>query len=131
MTDKEFTDMVLGIEGNIVDQLDFRSALLQQIRLCQLSALYSNRLFANSVLMFLTLIPEQDWDDKFREDIKNCSFIVEYGSGRYIHDTTHDHRTEIVNKTIVYDYMRLFHSIINLLRRRGVLWRDKEVETIP
>ena len=132
-TDDDFIKLVLSDakEGQIVEQIDFVQLMFQQVRICQITAMSGNReVFADTVMMLLSMIPRVDWDDAFKDELKSCQENYTVGTGEYLSDLTHDKEREIAKTVTEYDYMQLLHAIINLLRRKGTLWREKQVEVI-
>ena len=132
-TDDEFIKLVLSDakEGQIVEQIDFVQLMFQQVRICQMAAMSGSReVFADTIMLLLSMIPRVDWDDEFKNELKSCQEQYTVGTGEYLSDLTHDSEREIPRNVIEYDYMQLLHAIINLLRRKGTLWREKQVEVI-
>ena len=117
--------------GSIEEKLDYTRDLLIQIQMCQKAFLTMNRdIIAAAMLTLLAMIPDKDQDPEFQTEKNNACYMVEKPTGRYYNDVTHDRPCEITYEAKEYDWLQVFHAIINLLRRRGVLWKDKEHEDI-
>lgn len=103
----------------------------KQIDNCEFVAQFDYEGFARSVIVLLNMIPEEDQDEMFIEEIGNATFKVLVPTGRY---GGHGGMTyEIMEDTIEYDHLRIFRACINLLRRRGLytlpkLWDETQVE---
>lgn len=119
-----------------IQPADFKEILFQQIRVCQMAILSSDRnIFADSVMMLLGLIPKYAWDNQFLKDIKNSEYLPNtYGAQDQIINETksvYEQAEKNIQKTTVkknYDYMNLFHAILDLLHRKGFFLRDKYYE---
>jgi hypothetical protein len=124
-------ELLDGKNSTIIESIDYTQTIYQQISTVQRAILTGSKwIYGSSVLMLLSLIPEQDYDEQFKAELNNCTYVTERGTGRYMQGVTHERRTEITIDVTEYDYVMMFKAVINLLRRKGVLWREKGIEVI-
>lgn len=121
------------IPRTISEKLNYTLLLQKQIDNCEFVAQYSYDAFARSVIVLLNMIPEEDQDEKFEEEVANATFKVKVPTGRYggFGGSTY----EIMHEAIEYDHLKIFRACINLLRRRGLyetpkLWDETRHEVI-
>ena len=95
-------------------------------------AQYSYDAFARMVIVILQHIPEEDMDDKFKEEIEKATFKVKIPTGRYggFGGGTY----EIMDIATEYDHLKILRAMVSLLRRRGLytlprLW-DEHVSEV-
>lgn len=91
-------------------------------------AQYSFEAFERMVTIILNMIPEEDTDEQFREEIAKATVITRIPTGRYggFGGSTY----EIVETVKEYDPLAIHRAIVNLLRRRGMtvtprLWKRR------
>jgi hypothetical protein len=94
-------------------------------------AQYSFEAFERMVTIILNMIPEEDTDEQFREEIAKATIITRIPTGRYggFGGSTY----EIVETVKEFDPLAIHRAIVNLLRRRGMtvtprLWEEKQTE---
>jgi len=119
------------IPRTISEKLNYTLLLQKQIDNCEFVAQYSYCAFARSVIVLLNMIPEEDTDDLFKEEVQNATFKVRIPTGRY--GGFGGQTYEITEEVTEYDHLKIFRAVINLLRRRGLyetpkLWDEKNVE---
>jgi hypothetical protein len=94
-------------------------------------AQYSFEAFERMVTIILNMIPEEDTDETFREEVSKATIITRIPTGKYggFGGGTY----EIVETVKEYDPLAIHRAIVNLLRRRGLtitprLWEEKPTE---
>ena len=121
-------DRVASLQKTITEQMDYKHAILRQIEACQFGLLYGWRPFSTNVIMLINMIPEDDKDDQFNEDVENAKVPVEIKTDKRIDRTWHSRRGHVYTKGWMKDYFALFRACINLFRRRGMLWSETQQE---
>lgn len=121
-------DKVTTLERTITEQMDYKDAIMRQIDQCRWALLYGYSVFSTNVVMLLNMIPEEDKDEQFNEDIENAKVgVITWKKSGGRNDVT---RKEIYVKVESPDYFALFRACINLFRRRGMLWGESKAEVI-
>jgi len=121
---------IATIQRTITDQMNYTASIQSQIDQCRWALLYGTRPFALNVIMLMMMIPEQDKDDKFREDVKNSKQKTLVNRGKRTDTSWYSTRRDIMIETWVPDYFSIFEACINLFRRRGMLWSESKVGVI-
>lgn len=86
-------------------------------------AQYSYDAMGRMIIMILNMIPDEDMDDKFKEEIANATMTVKVATGKY---RGHGGSTrEIYEEATEYDYHKLLRAMVSLLRRRGLFTTPK------
>lgn len=116
------------VKRTIDTKLDYKSAVLSQINYCRYAALFGYRAYGTQVVLLLQMIPEEDHDPRFLEDIKDAVIMTDRPTGRYM--GFGGETREVIAKDVTYDYHRLYRACINLLKRRGAFWETTKVEAI-
>ena len=102
------------------EKINYTQRIEEQIRNCQFAWLhrrYGFEMFEASVIMLYRMIPDSWKDEAFEDDMKRAeenTLIIIRGGRRYR----------------MLNYFEIFHAIINLLDRRGVLLTEALSEVI-
>ena len=94
-------------------------------------AQYSYDAFGRMITTILNMIPENDMDDQFKQDVSVATMTVRIATGQY---RGHGGSTrEIYEEATEYDYHKLLRAMVSLLRRRGLyttpkLWDEHVTE---
>ncbi len=108
-------DNIAVFERTLMEQMDFKRTILQQIENCQFACMYSEEAFGRAVAVLVAMIPTDDQDDAFKEEIADSKIIVH---------SSYDKRV----KYFQWNYPKIFRSCIDLFRRRGLLWGETQRE---
>jgi len=114
------------IERHLTEKMDYAHRLERQIENCQFCAMYSYEAFGRSVILLLNMIPEKDQDEQFKEELEQSTVKEKIPTGRY--KGFGGMTREVIEERKDYDYFSLFRAIVNLLRRRGMMWGEVDVE---
>lgn len=94
-------------------------------------AQYSYEAFERMTTIILNMVPEEDTDEQFREEVSKATMTTKVPTGRYggFGGSTY----EIVETLTEYNPLEILRSIVNLLRRRGLtatprLWQERMSE---
>jgi hypothetical protein len=116
-------------ETQLREKLDYTQVILYQLRICQVSTMLSERAFASSVITLLNLIPMKDKDEEFEKEIERARYVKRIRTGRFkglggafIH--------EIIREEESYNYFAVLNAVLNLFRRKGLLWKEIKREYI-
>lgn len=109
-------------------QMDYKDCILRQIDQTRWSLFYGEEPFAKNAIMLVMMIPEQDQDDKFREDLEKSKYETLIDTGKRTYRAGGP--SIIFKKSWVPDYFAIFQACINLFRRRGMLWSEQQVEVM-
>jgi hypothetical protein len=121
-------DEVATIQRTITEQMNYKDCLLRQIDQTRWSLLYGEEPFARNVMMLVIMIPTQDQDEQFKEDLENAKMKMILKTDRR---TYFPGKSSTVKKEAwVPDYFKIFEACINLFRRRGMLWSESKVEVM-
>ena len=116
------------IQRTITAQMNYKDSVMRQIDQTRWALLYGERPFALNVIMLTMMIPEQDKDDQFQEDLKNAKYETSVNTGKRTYRA--GGASTIYKKVWVPDYFAMFEACINLFRRRGLLWSQSKVEVM-
>lgn len=115
-------DTVATLERTLTESISWGQLVMGQIRSVQISALFGDVAFARTVGMLVAMIPFQDRDEQFQEDVKKATVTKVTHTGQWVD------RKEFIKIIEDFDYVALFQACINLFRRRGILWQDSQQE---
>jgi len=110
------------VARTLTSQLDYTRAILRQIENCQFAGLYGENAFARSIIILINMIPDDDTDDQFKEDVENAKGVKSIRTGHW------KGRKEVVKQVETFNFHALFKACINLFRRRGLLWGESQTE---
>ena len=119
---------VATIQRTVTEQLNYKDSIMRQIDQTRWSLLYGERPFSLNVLMLIMMIPTQDQDEQFKEDLKNAKSKMMTKADRKEH--LPGHPSTVSKEAWIPDYFAMFEACINLFRRRGMLWSDSKIEVM-
>ena len=119
------------VPRTISEKLNYTYLLQKQIDNCEFVGMYSYEAFSRSVIILLQMIPEEDQDERFREQVEKATYKVRIPTGRY--GGFGGQVYEIHQEATEFDHLKIFRAIIDLLRRRGLyetpkLWDENQTE---
>lgn len=123
-----------GVIGRTVnDKIEYGMLIQKQFDNCCFVGQYSYEAFSRSVIILLNMIPSQERDEQFVEEVANATFPVLIPTGRY--RGFGGNIREITKEGKEYDYFKIFSAIVDLLRRRGLsevpkLWDETRSEMV-
>lgn len=94
-------------------------------------AQYSYEAFGRMIITILNMIPSNDMDDAFNEQVAGATMTVKYATGKYGGQGGSTY--EIYDEVTEHDYYKLLRAMVSLLRRRGLyttprLWDSRVSE---
>lgn len=116
-------------ETEIREKLDYTQVILNQLRICQLSTMLSEKIFSLSVITLLNLIPMKDRDEEFEEELEEAKYIRRIPTGTYRGDGG-AFMKEVILEEVTYNWFAVLNAILNLFRRKGLLWKEIKREYI-
>jgi hypothetical protein len=119
------------VPRTISEKLNYTLLLQKQIDNCEFVGMYSYEAFSRSVIILLQMIPEEDQDELFKEQVKKATYRVRVPTGKY--GGFGGQTYEIHEEATEYDHLKIFRAVIDLLRRRGLyetpkLWDENQTE---
>ena len=130
MSEKINEDVIREIleQSELKEKLDYRQVILYQLRICQMSTMLSENSFSIAVATLLNLIPLKDRDEEFEEELEKATYIERKRTGRYVGQGAFIR--EVVTEEKKYNWFKVLNAILNLFRRKGLLWEEVRKEYI-
>ena len=119
---------VATIQRTITEQMNYKDSVLRQIDQTRWALLYGEKPFSMNVMMLVIMIPTQDQDEQFLEDLKNAKMKMTIKTDRRTYFPGKS--STLKRESLFPDYFKIFEACINLFRRRGMLWSDSKVEVM-
>lgn len=118
-------DTLLTLQNTLSESLDYGNLIRQQIQNCCFAMMYGEEAFGRAVSVLYAMVPEQDKDELFNEEVGKAKIVVyERGTGRYSLATGMEIKVPVLQP----NYPQLFQCLINLFRRKGLLWQETRQE---
>ena len=111
------------IPRTISEKLNYTLLLQKQIDNCEFVGMYSYEAFSRSVIILLQMVPSEDQDQIFREQVEKATFKVRVPTGRY--GGFGGQVYEITEEATEHNHLKIFRAIIDLFRRRGLYTTPK------
>ena len=116
-------------EGELKEKIGYTQVILNQLRVCQLSTMLSEKAFSLSVVTLLNLIPMKDRDEEFEKELEKAKYIRRIHTGTYRGDGG-AFMKEIIREEVTYNWFAVLNAILNLFRRKNLLWTEVKKEYI-